>query len=94
MAGDSNLLDQSVVMWGSPMADANLHNHRRAPLVLLGKGDGMLEGNMHVKAPDGTPMANAMLTVLHELGHGDMQSFGDSTGELSLTSASAMSTGG
>ena len=32
------------VMWGSPMADANVHNHRRCPLVLLGHGNGMLEG--------------------------------------------------
>ncbi len=84
MEGESSLLDKSVVMWGSPMADANLHNHRRAPLVLLGHGNGMLDGNVHIKAPDETPMANAMLTVMHGLGHDDMQSFGDSTGELAL----------
>jgi hypothetical protein len=94
MSGESSLLDQSVVMWGSPMADANLHNHRRAPLIMLGKGNGMLDGNMHVKAPDGTPMANAMLTVLHGLGHEDLSGFGDSTGELSLTSPSPMSSEG
>ncbi|MDX1395253.1 MAG: DUF1552 domain-containing protein [Gemmatimonadota bacterium] len=93
VAGES-LLDKSIVLWGSPMADANLHNHRRAPLILLGKGGGMLEGNLHVRAPDDTPMANAMLTVLHGLGLEDMASFGDSTGELALTSAAPMSTGG
>jgi hypothetical protein len=93
MSGESSLLDQSIVVWGSPMADANLHNHRRAPLIMLGKGNGMLDGNMHVKAPDGTPMANAMLTVLHGLGHEDLAGFGDSTGELSLTSSSTMSSG-
>jgi hypothetical protein len=48
----------------------------------------MLSGNMHVKAADGTPMANAMLTLLHNLGLDDLQSFGDSTGELSLTQPS------
>ncbi len=93
MEGGSPLLDKTVVMWGSPMADANLHNHRRAPLIMLGKGNGMLEGNMHIKAPDETPMANAMLSVLHGLGH-DLEQFGDSTGELSLTSPSAVSQGG
>jgi hypothetical protein len=93
MEGGSPLIDKTVVMWGSPMADANLHNHRRAPLILLGKGNGMLEGNMHIKAPDETPMANAMLSVLHGLGH-DLEQFGDSTGELSLTSSSAVSQGG
>ena len=85
MDGEASLLDTSVVLWGSPMADANVHNHRRCPLILLGKGNGMLAGNTHIKAADGTPMANAMLTLLKHLGLEDMQSFGDSTGELSLT---------
>ncbi len=85
MDGEASLLDKSVVLWGSPMADANVHNHRRCPLVLLGKGNGMLAGNTHIKAADGTPMANAMLSLLKHLGLEDMQSFGDSTGALSLT---------
>ena len=85
MDGEASLLDTSVVLWGSPMADANVHNHRRCPLILLGKGNGMLTGNTHIKAADGTPMANAMLSLLKHLGLEDMQSFGDSTGELSLT---------
>ena len=85
MDGEASLLDKSVVLWGSPMADANVHNHRRCPLVLLGKGNGMLAGNTHIKAADGTPMANAMLSLLKHLGLEEMQSFGDSTGALSLT---------
>jgi hypothetical protein len=86
MDGDTNLLDKSVVMFGSPMADANLHNHRRCPLVFLGKGNGILEGNLHLKAADGTPMANVMLSLMQELGHTDMDSFGDSTGGFMLRS--------
>ncbi len=85
MDGEASLLDKSVVLWGSPMADANVHNHRRCPLILLGKGNGMLTGNTHIKAADGTPMANAMLSLLKHLGLEEMQSFGDSTGALSLT---------
>lgn len=81
--GDSNLLDQSLILWGSPMGDANLHNHRRCPLVVFGGGNGVHRGGTHVKAPDGTPMANAMLTFLNRLGH-DRESFGDSTGELTI----------
>ncbi len=87
MDGESSLLDQTMVMWGSPMADANLHNHRRCPLILLGGANGLLEGNLHLKAPDGTPMANAMLTALNGLGM-EMDSFGDSTGEFPLTTTS------
>ena len=93
MDGESSLLDQTMVMWGSPMADANLHNHRRCPLILLGGANGLLEGNLHLKASDGTPMANAMLTALNGLGM-EMDRFGDSTGEFSLTATSPTSTEG
>jgi hypothetical protein len=84
MDGDQNLLEKTVVMWGSPMADANVHNHRRCPLVLLGHGNGMLEGNLHLKAADATPMANVMLSLLKHLGLEDMSTFGDSSGEFSF----------
>ena len=83
--GDSNLLEKTAIIYGSPMADGNLHNHRRCPLLLLGHANGQLAGNMHLKAPDGTPMANVMLTLLHKLGLDDMKSFGDSTGEFALS---------
>ena len=84
-----SLLDRTLVIWGSPMADPNIHNHRRCPLVLLGRANGALKGNLHVKAADGTPMANVMLTLLHELGVDDMTSFGDSTGEFSFAAPAA-----
>jgi len=85
MDGDKSLLDKSMVIWGSPMADSNLHNHRRAPLALFGKANGQLQGGLHLKAADGTPMANAMLSALHALGMDDVKTFGDSTGEFALT---------
>jgi hypothetical protein len=83
--GDSTLLDQTMIMYGSPMADGNIHNHRRCPLLLLGGGNGALQGNLHLKAPDGTPMANVMLSLMHKLGLDDLKSFGDSTGEFALS---------
>src|SRR5215212_351593 len=85
--GDGNLLDNSLLIYGSPMGDSNIHNHKRVPLLLAGKAGGKLTGGVHIKAPDGTPMANAMLTTLHMLGRDDMQSFGDSSGELDLNNA-------
>lgn len=83
--GDTDLLEKTMIVFGSPMADGNVHNHRRCPLVLLGGANGQLEGGLHLKAPDGTPMANVMLTLMHKLGMEDMRSFGDSTGDFSLT---------
>jgi hypothetical protein len=89
MDGDASLLDKTLIIWGSPMADPNIHNHRRCPLVLFGHANGGLKGNLHLKAPDGTPMANVMLTLLHQLGLDDVKGFGDSTGEFSLSAPAA-----
>src|SRR5262249_54952072 len=82
--GESSLLDQTLVIWGSPMADANIHNHRRGPPLLPGPAKGRLEGKMHLKAQDGPPLGNVMLTLLHGLGLDELKTFGDSTGEFSL----------
>ena len=91
--GDSNLLDQSLVLYGSAMGNSNLHNHKRCPLFLAGHAGGALKGNLHVRTEDGTPMANAMLGVLHGLGV-DLDQFGDSTRVLDLNSvAPAVSAG-
>ena len=84
MDGDKSLLERSLIVYGSPMGDSNLHNHRRCPLLLLGGGNGRLANNMHLKAPDGTPMANVFLSLLHKLGMDDIKSFGDSTDEFAL----------
>ncbi len=84
MEGEANLLDKTMIVYGSPMGDANVHNHKRCPLVVLGGANGQLVGNMHLRAPAGTPMANVMLTLMHKLGMDDT-SFGNSTGDFSLT---------
>jgi hypothetical protein len=85
--GDVTLLDNSLIVYGSPMGDSNIHNHKRVPLLVAGHAGGKLQGGMHIKAPDGTPMANSMLTMLHMLGRTDLNSFGDSSGELDLNNA-------
>ena len=85
MEGDTHLLDKSVILYGSGMGDPNLHNHKRCPLVVLGRANGNLPGGLHIEAADGTPMANAMLSLLHALGHEDTPRFGDSSGALSLS---------
>ena len=81
--GDGNLLDRTLVLYGSPMGDSNVHNHRRVPLFIAGHGNGILPGRIHIAPPDGTPSANLYLSLMHKLGL-EMESFGDSTGELSI----------
>jgi hypothetical protein len=82
--GDQNLLEKTLVIYGSPMGNSNIHNHKRCPLFLAGHANGLLKGNLHVKAADGTPMANALLTA-RCASKTDVASFGDSTGTLALT---------
>jgi hypothetical protein len=82
--GDSTLLENTLVLYGSPMGNSNVHNHKRCPLFLAGHAGGLLKGNLHLKAADGTPMANVMLTLLHGLGLDDMERFGDSTGPFAI----------
>ena len=79
--GDGNLLDNTLVIYGSPMGNSNVHNHKRCPLFLAGHAGGQLKGGLHLKAPDGTPMANVFLTLLHNLGV-ELEKFGDSTGRV------------
>ena len=82
--GDGTLLDKSMIVYGSPMGDPNVHNHKRCPLFVVGGANGQLAGNLHLRAAPGTPMANVMLALIHRLGIDDMEQFGDSTGEFSL----------
>jgi len=81
--GDGNLLDHSLILYGSPMGDSNAHNHRRLPLLLAGHAGGQLRGNLHLVCPPGTPQANCLLTIMHKLGV-DISSIGDSTGQLAI----------
>ena len=81
---DGTLLDHSIVLYGSAMGDSNLHNHKRVPLFLLGHAGGRVKGGQHLIMPDATPSANLHLSVLHRLGFGELEQFGDSTGEIDI----------
>ena len=85
MEGDTHLLDKTMIIYGSPMGDPNVHNHKRCPLFVVGGAQGRMDGNVHLRAEPGTPMANVMLSLLHRLGMDDVTSFGNSTGSFSLT---------
>ena len=91
--GDSNLLENSLIIYGSPMGNSNVHNHKRCPLFFAGHAGGALKGNLHIKAADGTPMANAMLGAMRAIGL-EMDSFGDSSGVMDLNAAPAPTAAG
>ena len=95
MEGDTHLLDKTLIVCGSPMGDPNLHNHKRCPLFLAGGANGHLpKGGMHLKAPDGTPMANVLLSAMHMLGMDDIDKFGNSTEPFSFSAPPSTEAGG
>jgi hypothetical protein len=81
--GDGTLLDHSLLLYGSSMSNGNQHDHGPLPLILVGGASGRLQGNRHIVTKEETPMANMLLGMLEVLGV-HQESFGDSTGHLSL----------
>jgi len=81
--GDGTLLDHSMVLYGSAMGDSHVHGHLDVPMLLAGGASGALQGNQHLREPEGTPQANVLLTMMHKLGV-EIDAVGDSTGSISI----------
>jgi hypothetical protein len=80
--GDGNLLDHSIIVYGSGTADANRHTHHDLPVAVAGGGAGTIKAGRHMKFPTETPLNNLYLNILDKAGVPTAQ-FGDSTGYLS-----------
>ena len=81
--GDGNLLDHSMILYGSSMSNGNQHDHDPLPIVLAGGAAGRLEGGRHLQNPQHTPMSNLLLAMLDKLGI-QADKHGDSTGKLEI----------
>ena len=81
--GDGSLLDHSLLIYGSPLSDGNMHLYKDLPVLLAGGEATGIRGGRHVAFPENTPLANLYLTLLDKLGI-HLESFGDSTGRLDL----------
>jgi hypothetical protein len=78
--GNGTVLDNSIVLFGSNMANSDLHNNNPLPQLLLGKGGG-IKGGQHLAMPKDTPHANILLTMVQRAGV-KLEKFSDSTGPL------------
>ena len=79
--GDGTLLDHTTLLYGGCIGDGNLHTHTRLPVLLAGGAGGRLAGGRHLRYPDGTPMANLLLSMLDTVDV-HRERIGDSTGRL------------
>jgi len=82
--GNGSVLDQSIILFGSNMANSDAHNNDPLPQALIGRGGGV-KGNQHLHFPQDTPHANILVTMLHKAGipAKDIEKFADSTGPFS-----------
>jgi hypothetical protein len=79
--GEGTLLDNSMLLYGSNMANSNVHSNYPVPNILVGGGAGALNGGQQIELPERTTISNLHLTMLNKAGL-EMGSFGDSTGEI------------
>jgi len=81
--GNGTVLDNSLILFGSNMANSDAHNNDPLPQALIGRGGGV-KGNQHLHFPQDTPHANILVTMLHRAGvpAQDYEKFADNTGVI------------
>lgn len=77
--GNGSVLDNSLIMYGSNLGDANNHMQVDLPIMLAGGGNMGVQGDRHIQLPKDTPITNLYLQMLGKVGI-EMEEFGDSTG--------------
>ena len=80
-ADSSRLLDHTMVLYGSNLGDANVHNNTNLPILLAGGG---FKHGRHLAFDRirNTPLSNLFVSMLQQLGVGT-DKFGSSSGAIS-----------
>jgi len=78
--GGARLLDRTMVLYGSNMGDANVHNNTNLPILIAGGG---LRHGKHLafNRDHNTPLSNLFVTMLQQFGV-EADSFSSSSGNL------------
>jgi hypothetical protein len=79
--GESSVLDNSMVLFGSALSDGDRHDPHKLPLVLGGRGGGRIATGQHLVASEDAPCANLYVSMLEAFGT-PVERFADSTGPL------------
>ncbi|MGB4739703.1 MAG: DUF1552 domain-containing protein, partial [Fuerstiella sp.] len=81
--GQGNLLDNSMILYGSAISDGNRHAHDDLPIILAGKGAGTLDTGRVINFEKETPLNNLFLSMSERMG-APLKELGDSKGSLKL----------
>lgn len=79
--GDSNVLDNSMILFGSGLRDGDQHDPHNLPVLLGGRGGGRIAAGQHLPYTEDSPLANLYVSMLDAFGT-PVDSFADSTGRL------------
>jgi hypothetical protein len=81
--GDGNILDHSMILYGSGMSNGNVHSHDVLPTLIAGGAAGKLKGGRHIKVRQLTPLANVLISLLDKTGM-RTDRLGDSSGRVEI----------
>ena len=74
----SNLLDNSMILYGSNLSDGHEHGAKNLPLIVAGHGGGSVKSGREVKFRRDTSMSNLHLSMLRQLDE-RVEQFAEST---------------
>ena len=80
--GEGNLLDNSMICYGSAISDGDRHNNENLPVLLAGHAGGQIDPGRHIRVTSETPMCNLFMSMLDRFGT-PVDFVGDSTGRIS-----------
>jgi hypothetical protein len=80
--GEGSLLDHAIILYGSGHGDANIHEPKELPILVLGGGAGQLKGGSHIRY-DHAQLPDLHVTLLHKFGV-PIERVGSSDGALSI----------
>lgn len=82
--GESTLLDNSMILYGSGISDGNRHDHHDLPIILAGGGGGTIKSGRSIIHPNETPLNNLFMAMADRMG-ASLTTLGDSKGKLDLS---------
>jgi len=81
--GEKSLLDNTMFVFGSGLSSGKTHVYSDLPTVIAGSGQGSIKTNHHLRAPEGTPVANLWIAIAQAMGVA-LKRYGDNTGVAAL----------
>ena len=79
--GDSNILENSMIVYGAGLADGNRHSHEDLPTLIAGRGGKFFKTGRRILYRKETPMSNLFMTMMDRM-NTKVDHFGDASGRL------------